>query len=257
MRLALFLLLPALAADDERANRFFERIRFEKPEVSGEAGDRVLGVLLKKEHWVGAYRTLEERFGKFPDDLVLSVDFRLEGERLGSARCEGSKGEVRFNLPRLIEGQKKLDELERIRKDARAQGKVLVVTVPGLKFDRIIYHEMTHILQRNYEAPGWFIEGMAEYVGEDENTICSMAMSGRRVKDVDDPVAERIDTYARGHLFWNWLDERGAAKKAIELSIIQRRPWKDAIVESTGIPWSVIVPSERDWSIREVERRRK
>jgi hypothetical protein len=256
MRVALLLSLAALAADDERANGFFERIRFEKPEAPGEEGRRVLEILLKKEHWVGAYRTLEERFGKFPDDLALSVDFRLQGDKLGSARAGGTKGEISFNFQRLVEGQKKLDDFERLRIQARAEGKVLIVKIPALKFDRIIYHEMTHILQRNYDAPGWFTEGMAEFVADDENAIYSLAASGRRVKEVDDPVAERIDTYARGHLFWNWLDERGAAKKAIELSIVQRRPWKEAIEESAGIPWTVIVPSERDWSIKEVERRR-
>jgi hypothetical protein len=256
VRIVAVLLFLVVPRDDDRALRFFERVRFEKPEARDEEGRRVLEIFLKKEHWVGAYRTLEERFGKFPDDLEVAVDFRLDGDRLGSARCGGSKGEISFNFPRLIDGLKKLDELERIRKDVRAEGKVLVVKIPPLKFDRIIYHEMTHILQRNYDAPGWFLEGMAEFVGEDDNTICTLATSGRRVKDIDDPVAERSDTYARGHLFWNWLEERGAAKKAVELSILQRKPWKEAIEAAAGISWSVIVPSEREWSLREVERRR-
>jgi len=256
VRLALIFLLSALAADDERANRFFERVRFEKPEARDEVGRRVLEIFLKKEHWIGAYRTLEERFGKFPDDLEVAVDFRLDGDRLGSARSAGSKGEVSFNFKGLIEGQKKLDELERMQKEARAEGRRLVVTIPPLKFERIIYHEMTHILQRNYEAPGWFLEGMAEFVGEDDNAICTLATSGRRVKDIDDPVAERGDTYARGHLFWNWLGERGSARKAVELSILQRKPWKEAIEEATKMSWSVIVPSEREWALREVQSRR-
>src|SRR5689334_9816985 len=79
VRLALLVLLPALVADDDRANRFFDRVRFEKPEARDEEGRRVLEIFLKKEHWVGAYRTLEERFGKFPDDLEVAVDFKLEG----------------------------------------------------------------------------------------------------------------------------------------------------------------------------------
>jgi hypothetical protein len=256
VRFAAVMLLLVVSRDDERALRFFERVRFDKPEARDEEGRRILELFLKKEHWVGAYRTLEERFGKFPDDLEVAVDFRLDGDRLGSARCGGSKGEISFNFARLIVARKKLDELEQMQKDARAEGKRIIVKVPPLKLDRIIYHEMTHILQRNYDAPGWFLEGMAEFVGEDDNAICSLATSARRVKDIDDPVAERQDTYARGHLFWNWLEERGAAKKAVELSILQRKPWKEALEEATKIPWSVIVPSERDWSLREVEARR-
>jgi hypothetical protein len=256
MRSVGLLLFLVVLRDDDRALRFFERVRFEKPELLDEDGRRVLEIFVKKEHWTGAHRTLEERFGKFPDDLEVVVDFRLEGDQLGSAVGVGSKGKVSFNLKRLIEGQKKLDELERRKKEARAEGRTLVMKIPALKFERIIYHEMTHVLQRAYEAPPWFVEGMAEFVGDDENAIYSYAVSGRRVKDIDDPVAERIDTYARGHLFWNWLEERGAAKKAVELSILQRKPWKEAIEEATKLPWSVIVPSERDWSVKEVERRR-
>ena len=114
VRLALFLLLPALAADDERATRFFDRIRFEKPDARDDEGRRVLEIFLKKEHWLGAYRTLEEKIGKFPDDLELAVDFKHNGDELGAARSIESKGEVSFNFKRLVEGQKKLDDLERL-----------------------------------------------------------------------------------------------------------------------------------------------
>jgi len=250
-----FLLVLVLVPDD-RAVKFFDRIKFEKPASREDEARRVSEVLLKKDHWLGAFRTLEEKYGKFPDDLELTVDFTHDGDAVGVARSLDSKGQISFNLKRLIEGQKRLDELDRMKQDARERGQRLIVKVPPLKFDRIIYHEMTHILQRSYEAPSWFLEGMAELVGEDENTIYALAASGRRVKDIDDPVAERIDTYGRGHLFWKWLHERGWAKKAIDLSIVQRRPWKEALEEATKIPWTVMVASERDWSLREVESRR-
>src|SRR5437867_1012112 len=119
MRLALLLLLAA-APDDDRALRFFEKIKFEKTEAQGDEGRRVMEMLLKKEHWVGAYRTLEEKFGKFPDDLELAVDFDLDGKNLGSARCADARGRISFNLKRLVEGTKRLDEFERLKREAKA-----------------------------------------------------------------------------------------------------------------------------------------
>ena len=47
MRLAILLLLAALP-DDERALRFFARIKFEKVEPRDDEGRRVMDLLLKK-----------------------------------------------------------------------------------------------------------------------------------------------------------------------------------------------------------------
>jgi hypothetical protein len=239
----------------DRAEEFFERIRFVKSEFRDDEQRRLVELLKKKEHWIGAYRALE-KFGKFPDDQELTVEFDHAGEELGVARCRGVQGQIRFNVNRMAQGQKILDDLERQRKVFEAQGTKLVYLIPPFHFDRVIYHEMTHILQRSYDAPDWFNEGMAELVSGEPHSLLSLALSGRRIKDIEDPLSKPLDVYGRGLLFWKWLSDRGSAEKAIQLSIIERKPWKEALEGATKLPWSVIVPSEHDWSGREAESRR-
>ncbi|HLY11596.1 MAG TPA: hypothetical protein VKW04_20005, partial [Planctomycetota bacterium] len=62
------------------------------------------------------------------------------------------------------------------------------------------------------------------------------------------------DLYARGHVFWMWLDSKGAVRKTADLVVAQHRPWKEALEESTGFPWPVLALAEREWSAKEVEK---
>lgn len=249
-----FLLLLVLLADDQRALRFFDSIRFQKFEPPGDEGRRVMEILLKKEHWVGAYRTLEEKLGPFPDALALSVDFDFDGEPLARALGKGTEGRVSFNLKRLAEEMKRLDAIEEERKALAKRGRSLYFNVPPIKFDRMIYHELTHVLQRNYEAPDWFNEGMAQWIGEDLNCVSTLAYTGAKVDFIDAASLKKIELYARGHLFWEWLASLGAARKVVEQTVFRRRPWKEAVEEATGNPWSVALIIEREWSAKEVEK---
>jgi hypothetical protein len=253
VRLLLPLLL-GLLPQDEQAARFYERTRFEKAEAEEEEGRRVQELILNKDHWIGAYTAVARKFGPFPEDLEVAVDFTLEGEELARTTGQGSKGKISFNLKKLTEGQKKRDELEKQRKEAEAQGGRLVFKVPPLKFERIVYHELTHVLQKGYDAPKWFLEGMAQLMGDDMNAICGFAVGGRNVRSLDEPLADRSDLYARGHLFWKWLDSQGAAKGVAELAVLQRRPWKEALEEATRSTWPVMLIEEREWSAKEVEK---
>jgi hypothetical protein len=251
---SLFLLLLVLLADDQRALRFFDSIRFQKYEPEGDEGRRVMEILLNKEHWVSAYRTLEEKLGPFPDALILSVDFDFDGEPLARASGKGTEGRVTFNLKRLAEERKKLDALEEERKVLAIQGRSIHFNVPPMRFDRIIYHELTHVFQRNYEAPEWFNEGMAQWIGEDLNCVSTLAYTGAKVDFIDAVSHKKIEIYARGHLFWEWLASLGAARKVVEQTVFRRRPWKEAVEEATGNPWTVALIVEREWSSNEVER---
>jgi hypothetical protein len=44
---------------------------------------------------------------------------------------------------------------------------------------------------------------MAQLMGDDMNAIRGFAAGGRRVRSLDEPLADRSELYARGHLFWN------------------------------------------------------
>jgi len=252
----LFLLAALLALPDgeQRARDFYDRIQFEAPSPDSDEGRKVAEILLKRENWIGAYRSIEQRLGEMPDNLVLRVDFTLEGEEVGWGGSNGSEGRVRFNLKQLTERQRKIDEIELKRKEATARGQRVVFRVPPIRMERLIYHELTHVFQRGVKAPGWFIEGMAQLISDDPNNLAGFANANKKVLAIDEETLDRNDTYARGHIFWKWIDSKGAAKKAADLAILQRKPWQEALEEATGVPWLLLTLTERDWSAKEVEK---
>jgi hypothetical protein len=239
---------------DQRASDFFDRIQFEAPSEDTNEARRVAEVLQKREHWVGAYKALELQLGPMPDNLTVKVDFGLEGTDAGWGGSNGIEAKVRFNLKRLGELQKKVDEFEAKRKEAQSRGQTLVFRVPPIRLERLIYHELTHVFQRGCQGPGWFMEGMAQLIGDDPNNIAGFANANKKVQAIDEGSIDRADSYARGHLFWKWLEGRGSAKKAAELVVFQHRPWKEALEEATGLPWALVTLAERDWSTKEVEK---
>ena len=53
------------------------------------------------------------------------------------------------------------DEVYEKKRAAEARGQRFIITVPPIRFERIIYHELTHVLQQSYDAPLWFLEASA------------------------------------------------------------------------------------------------
>ena len=249
MRTALLLLLLA-ALRDERADRFFDRMKIDPPDLSDDVQRRVVVYLLQKELWVGAYTEISNRLGVFPDNLDVGVDFKYGGPEAAVTVSQGTERKIRFNLKRLVEHQKQLDEVARLKRE----GKAIEFDVPPMKMDRLIPHEMTHVFQGVTDAPRWFIEGMAQLMGDDLNAVCQFVHEGRKVRGVDAEITESNEIYARGHLFWKWLDQRSATPKAIELAFGRRIPWKKALEEATNRTWADIVAEEREWSAREIRR---
>lgn len=254
MPLLLLAVLLAPPDGDQRAREFFDRIQFEVPAPDSDEGRKVVGILTKKENWIAAFRSIEQRLGDMPENLVVKVDFTLEGDEAGWGGGNGSEGHVRFNLKQLTERQRKIDETEVKRREAQARGQRVVYRVPPMRMERLIYHELTHVFQRGCRGPGWLIEGMAQLIGDDPNNLAAYANANKKVLAIDEETLDRNDTYARGHVFWKWIDSKGAVKKAADLIILQRKSWKEAFEEATGFPWTVLTLAERDWSAREVER---
>lgn len=168
------------------------------------------------------------------------------------------KTTVRFNLPKLEAYQKKLDDLERQRQELARQGKRMVFRLPPAKLERFIAHELTHVLQkqRSAEGPEWFDEGLAQWVGDDPNVLVGFALSGKKVEGIEAPPADPDDVYARGHLFFKWLESRGAIRKAAKAALYEGAGWKKAVEEGTGLAWEKLVATELEWSAREVEKLR-
>lgn len=250
------LMLLALLGPEprDRAQDFYDRIQFERPSPDSDEGRKVVETLLKKEHWLAAYKAIENLLGPMSDDYALSVDFSLEGKEAGWGGGTADSGRIRFNLKLLTEVQKSTDALYEQIREAEGRGKTVTFKVPPVRIPRLVYHELTHIFQRGNAAPAWFMEGMAQLVSDDPSNIAAFLNEGKKVKSIEEVGADRNDAYARGHLFWKWLDSRGVARKVANISIIQRKSWRDALEEATGSPWAVLVLTEREWSAKEAER---
>jgi hypothetical protein len=254
MRAVVLGILALLVQGQQRAKDFFDRIEFEVITSDSDEERKVLDVLQKSEHWIGAYRAIETKFGAFPDNLAVKVNFSLKGVEAGWGAGQGAEGRIRFNLKVLGDIQRKRDEIELKRKESQSRGATLVTKVPPAKIDRVIYHELTHVLQREFKAPDWFNEGMAQYLADDPNNLYGFAYHNKPVQEIDAVGVDRGDMYARGHLFWKWLDSRDAVKKVVALTLFDRKEWKAALEEGTGFPWVTLVLSEKAWSEGELQK---
>lgn len=247
--------LLALAVPGQ-ADDFADRILFEPPSEEGRLGREAREIVSRREHWVEAYRAIESRLGPMPRGLRLTVKFDWTGPEFAKAAAQNGQGWIRFNMARLEEHVKRLREIEAQQAEAARKGGRLVFKIPPARLDRIVWHELTHVFQNNYPAPEWFNEGMAQWLSEDLNCLAAFVQSGRAVDDVDRPPGERVDLYARGHLFWSWLESRHLVRVVAD-RVVARRPWREILEEATGLAWSSIASTEREWSEQEVERLRR
>lgn len=249
-------LLLLLAGQGDRAEKLFEKVSFGKVESRGEGDQRVLAIVADKVHWVGAFKRIEDKIGPWPEDLAVTVTFDLEGEDPSRADCHDHKGFIQFNLPRLAQYQKKIDELDQKKKELAKEGKRVVFKVTPLRIERLVYHELTVVLQQDLEAPFWFHVGMASWIGDDMNYLTGFAHSGKKVENIEVPFQEQSDYFGRGHVFWKWLEMKGAAKSAAKTVLYEKAPWKKALEDATGLSWEKLTAAEREWSEKQVEKLR-
>jgi hypothetical protein len=249
----LVLALLLVQAPDERLKKLASQVAFTRPAAGSDEARKVVDLLTGADRWVAGFRRVEEKIGPFSDATAVEVAFDYDGREF--AKMAGDT-KIRFNLAKLEEYQKKLDALERQRQELAGQGKRMVFRLPPAKIERFIPHELCHVLQkqRKVEAPEWFDEGLAQWVGDDPNVLVGFGLAGKKVDAIDAPLAEPDDVYARGHLFFLWLDSKGALRKAVRAAFFEGAPWKKALEEATGLAWDKIVPAEREWSAREAEK---
>lgn len=238
----------------DRAEKLFERITIEKVEPRSDEERRVVDVLTRKENWLAAIRAVEEKIGTFPEGLTVKATFDWPGDEYAHGGGAGDRGWVRFNLKKLEAYQKKIDAVEQQRIEEEKKGRRVVLRVPPARFDRILWHEMTHVLQRGYDAPDWFREGMAVWVSDDPNCLAAFANLGKKADRIETVLADTNDTYARGHLFWKWLASKELVKKTVDATVIGRKEWKASLEEATGLTWEKLVAAEQEWSAKELEK---
>ena len=253
MRMLVLVALAGLApqAGEERSKKLASQVTFARPDARSDESRRVVEMLTAPERWAAAFRTVEEKIGAFADATTVEVTFDYDGREF--AKMAGDT-KIRFNLLKLEDYRRKLDALERQRQELAKQGKRMVFRLPPAKLERFIPHELCHVLQkqRRVEAPEWFEEGLAQWVGEDLNVLTGFAIAGKKVEAVDTATSDPDDVYARGHLFFLWLDSRGVLKKAARAAFFESVPWKKALEDATGLAWDKLTTAEREWSAAEV-----
>jgi hypothetical protein len=257
MRMMALALLLAQAAQgaDARLKKLASQVSFARPAAGSDEARRVVDLLTAPDKWIAGFRTVEEKIGAFADTTTVEVTFDFDGVEF--AKMAGDT-KIRFNLVKLEEYQKKLDAIERQQQELAKQGKKAVFRLPPAKLERFIPHELCHVLQkqRKVDAPDWFVEGLAQWVADDPNVLIGFALAGRKVEPIESSLPEQNDVYARGHLFFLWLDSKGALRKAARAAFFEGVPWKQALETASGLSWDKLVAAEREWSQREAERLR-
>jgi len=257
MRIVVLAALVALAgqAVDERLKKLASQVTFTRPEARSDEARRVVDMLTAPERWAAAFRTVEEKIGAFADATAVEVTFDYDGREF--AKMAGDT-KIRFNLVKLEDYRRKLDALERQRQELTKQGKKMVFRLPPAKLERFVPHELCHVLQkqRKVDAPDWFEEGLAQWVGEDFNVLTGFAIAGKKVDAIDAATSDPDDVYARGHLFFLWLDSRSALKKAVRAAFFDSVPWKKSLEDATGLAWDKLIAAEREWSAAEAAKLR-
>src|SRR2546428_8421522 len=241
-----------LFLSQDRAEKFFERVSIQKVEPKSDEARRVMDVLTRKENWLAAFRAVEEKVGTFADGVTVKATFDWSGDEYAHGGATGDQGWIRFNLARLEEYQKKIDAIEKRRKEEEEKGRKVVFRVPPARFDRILWHELTHVLQRGYDGPDWFKEGMAVWVSDDPNCLAAFANAGKMAESIETALSDINDTYARGHLFWKWLASKNLVKKVVDATVIGRGEWKKSLAEAADLPWEKLVAAEQEGRAKEL-----
>lgn len=258
----LALLIACAAAQEDRAEKLYRQVQLpadrKEWEAKSDVHRRVLEIVLRKDHWVGAFRTIESKLGAFPDDLAIVVELAdWDGSVPAEGHGDGSAGQIRFNLRRLVEYQEKIDAFEKKRKELEKQGKRMYYKVPPTKYDRLVYHELAHVHQSGCRAPKWFLEGLASWIGDDPNYMYAFAVAGKKVEDIETPLAEDDDNYGRGMLFFLWLESRigeDGMKKLGPATRAKEFDWKKSLESVTGLAWAEIRATEKAWSAERLKR---
>ena len=259
------LLLVLLQTPDDRAKAIVGRIAFPAAEEVKTWSDKgpeyknVLDIVLKRESWRSAVKLVEERLAPFGGDWTIQVSLaEWEGDHPSEADRKDKAATVRFNMKRLSAYEKKMIDYRRQEEELRKQRKKIVWKVPPLKYDRLIVHELVHVLQGPYASPPWFHEGLASWAGADPNYVMAYLYNNEEVKDVESPL-DGDNLYGRGHLFMMWLEKKsgpGVFAKLAKATIVEGADAKAALEKLLETSWEKITAEELAWTLQYAKKNR-
>lgn len=258
-------LLLLLQSPDDRAKAVVDRIDFPAAEVVKSWADKgpeyknVLDVVLKRETWRSAVKFIEEHVGPIADDWKIEVSL---SEWDGNHPAEGERVEksapVKFNMKRLSAYEKNMIDLRRQEEELKKKGKRFAWKIPPLKYDRLIVHELVHVVQGAVKTPEWFREGLASWAGADSNYVMAYLYHNAEVKDVESPLGGD-DLYGRSQLFMMWLEKRSGRevfKKFVKAVILDGADPKAALEKLLGATWEKITAEELAWTTQYAKKNR-
>lgn len=251
------LLLAAVPAQD-KYGKAVERMLFPEESVltelagRSEVHQRLVLLLADPGIWARMFRVIDEKLGLFTEKCDIQVLIEENDEpQPARGTGKGGRGAVKFNLNRLVEYQKKVDEYQR----EKAAGKIVRWIIPPVKLEVIIVHEMAHVFCGTYEEK-WLTEGAACYVGDDTSVLYAFNNRGARVEGLDQAVPDE-DSYARGMAFFRWMEATCGGEKLRDfLKRLSQKgeKYREAAEAVTGLSWDRIVADEKTWSAAWLEK---
>lgn len=216
----------------------------------GRQHERVVDLVMNRRNWVEGLKRIESRLGFFEEELEITVTLEeWDGQQAALGGGTGGKGAIKFNMKTLATYQKRIEEFETLQKEGK-----LKIYVPPTQIKRTVWHELTHVFQDPLECPDWFREGMACTVEQNPSVLRSFAYNDRKVKSLkEEPPKDEV--YARGWLFWLWLEEAVGArgvKQIARATCLDGMKWKSAVEATTELRWEKILAQEQKWSAKHI-----
>lgn len=254
-------MLLVLALQMTRFERAAEGVALPSAESQAEWRDRseqharVVEIVADRQNWVEGLKRIEQKLGFFDEELTVAVtldEWDSTQAALGGGR--DGDGAIKFNMKTLAAYQHRIDEFEALQKEGP-----LKIYVPPTQIKRTVWHELTHVYQDELESPEWFREGMACLVEQNESVLRWFAYEKREVKPLDEEPA-KDEVYARGWLFWLWLEEEAGAEGVRQIAratCADGMKWRDAVEATLEMKWNDVIKAEREWSVEHVAKIRK
>ncbi len=260
MRIALLLILAAGAPAD-RYDEAAERIRFPAADrliewaSKGDAHRKLLVEFTDRKKFSAGFRMIEEKLGIFLPEVDVEVMFEESDDRR-PARAGGKdgKGRIFFNLSRLVENERRLEDFEAQRR----AGRNMVWLVPPTSYDVVVAHELVHVVCGTFQER-WITEGLACWVAGDTASLHAFGHRKGTVESIDIPVTED-DAYPRGLLFFLWIEQRWnrpMVRAFIDRVRSRSESPGEALFALSGNTWARMSDEEQGWSKAYVARLKK
>ncbi len=210
---------------------------------------KAVDIIGDRANWAKGLQRVDEKLGLFVAKPKIRVVVAENDEpRPAKGGGRRGEGEVHFNLRKMVEAIRKLEDFEKMR----GYGKDVKFRVPPTPLPALIHHELTHVFAGTYDEL-WLTEGLATFTADETAHLWDFQERKAQLDTLDKTMTDR-DAYARGYCGVAWLESKlGAEKfKALVARLVEDGAGaRKAIEEATGLGWDAVLAAERE-SAREL-----